>query len=170
LQIISLFAHQGVAVPRIVTGGTPGFLPDFDYLAAHQLDAELWLSPGTWVLFDTSCGRKMPDTFAPAALILTQVIDKTAPLLRTLNLGHKRWAVDQGAVEEFSHTGVQALRWSEEHTVIEIDGTMQLEIGDYLAIVPKHICPTVNLYEHFTLVGSDGEVLQEICPIEARNR
>ncbi len=170
LQILRHFNENQVAVPRMVVGGTPGFWPDFEYLNTQQFDAELWLSPGTWVLFDTTCGRLMPDTFAPAALILAQVVDQTAPDRRTLNLGHKRWAVDQGPVEAFSLPGIQAVKWSEEHTVVELAEKTQLQIGDYLALVPRHVCSTVNLWEYFTLVGENGEIVIEQCPIEARNR
>lgn len=170
LAAMTRFSAHRVAVPRVVVAGTPGFWPDFEYLSTRPLQAELWLSPGTWVLFDTTCGRIMPHTFTPAALILAQVVDQTAPERRTLNLGHKRWAVDQGPVEEFSLPGVRAVKWSEEHTVIEVAADSGLQIGDYLAIVPRHVCSTVNLWEYFTLIGAQGEIIMERCPVEARNR
>ena len=33
-----------------------------------------------------------------------------------------------------------------------------LFIGDYVLLAPRHACSTVNLYEHFILIGDNGEI------------
>lgn len=88
----------------------------------------------------------------------------------TLNLGHKRWAADQGPVEVFSVSGMKALSWSEEHTVVSFPKNEKLAIGDYVLIAPRHVCSTVNLWEYFTVISPDGSIEIKSCPIEGRNR
>ncbi|MBN2356211.1 alanine racemase [candidate division KSB1 bacterium] len=170
LEAVYTFRSHSVHVPRIIVGGTPAFLPDAEILYGQDLDCEVLLSPGTWIYFDTTYGKKMPDTFVPAALILCQVMDELGDDLYTLNLGHKRWAVDQGPVELFSISGMTAVKWSEEHTVVKAPQNVRLRIGDYILMVPRHVCSTVNLWEYFTLIGSDGGINVERCMIDARNR
>lgn len=170
VDAVRLFNRHDVPVPRMIVGGTPGFLPDAEYLFQQELPCEILLSPGTWVYFDTTCGNKMPDTFVPAALILCQVMDKLGDDRYTLNLGHKRWAVDQGPVELFSISGMTAVKWSEEHTVVKAPPASRLNIGDYVVMVPTHVCSTVNLWEYFTLIDGDGNIEMARCSIDARNR
>ncbi len=170
MDLVQNFARQGISVPHLIVGGTPSFLPDAEYLYGQNLPCEILLSPGTWIYFDSGYGQKMPDTFLPAALILCQVMDKVGDDRYTLNLGHKRWAVDQGPIELFSVAGTSAVKWSEEHTVVKAPSEEPLEIGDYILIVPRHVCSTVNLWEYFCLIGNDGKIKMERCPIDGRNR
>jgi len=170
IPLIEQFKKENIAVPRLMMGGTPSFLTDLEYLSRLTLDTEVILSPGTWVYFDTMDGAIIPDTFDPAAMIFAQVMDRPDAGTAVLNLGYKRWAVDQGAIEGFSIQGMKALGWSEEHTVVSVPEGATVEIGDYLLIVPRHVCSTVNLWEHCTIMGPDGEVEIRDCPIEARNR
>ena len=158
------------SVPRVVVGGTPGFLYDLQYLAKEKLDTNILLSPGTWVYFDTKSQALMPDTFDVAACVLAQVIDKTGENRATLNLGHKRLAVDQGPVDTFSVKGMKAISWSEEHTVVSLPRESRIDIGDYVLIAPKHVCSTVNLWETFTVIGSNGRIEKNDVPVDARNR
>jgi len=167
-QTVREFAAQRITVPRVVVGGTPGFLADAEFLFRQNLDSRIYLSPGTWIYFDSTYGRIMPGTFQPAALILCQVMDQTGAERYTLNLGHKRWAVDQGALEDFSVADMKAVKWSEEHTVVTT--SQRMEIGDYLMLVPKHVCSTVNLWEYSIVIGVDGRIEIERCPVDARNR
>ena len=97
-------------------------------------------------------------------------MDRSDPKTATLNLGYKRWAIDQGKIEGFSIEGMEALGWSEEHTVVSVPQRAEAHIGDYVLIAPRHVCPTVNLWEYFTIIGPDGDIEQKDCPIDARNR
>jgi len=134
------------------------------------MDADIILSPGTWVFFDTMDHEIIPNTFDVATLILAQVMDRPDPKTATLNLGYKRWAVDQGKIEGFSIEGMEALGWSEEHTVVSVPQGTEVHIGDYVLIAPRHVCSTVNLWEYFTIIGPDGDIEHKDCSIEARNR
>jgi len=170
VETIRAFERENIRVPSMVVGGTPSFLPDWEYLNQANLDTEVFLSPGTWILFDTNYYHMLPGTFDVAALILAQVMDKVSENTATLNLGHKRWSVDQGPVESFSVPGMQAKQWNEEHTVATIPPGSGVKIGDYVLIAPKHVCSTTNLWEYFTIIGANGEIEMEECPIDARNK
>ena len=158
------------SIPRVVVGGTPSFTADLEYLSKVNLEAEVVASPGTWVYFDTTSRRMMPGTFEYAACILTQVMDRIDKQTVTLNIGHKRWAVDQGPVESFSIAGMKALRWSEEHTVVSVPAGKKLDVGDYVLVAPRHVCSTVNLWEFVTVIGPDGRREISELPVDARNR
>ena len=160
----------GLGVERVVVGGSPGFLPDLRELTQrHRLDAEVLVSPGTWVYWDTNYDALLPGAFRIAALLLGQVMDRPRDDLITLNLGHKRWAIDSGPLERFSLPNLEFVSVTEEHTVLR-SPEPRPEIGTPLLLAPRHVCPTVNLWEHFTLVGPDGKVEEEAVPVTARNR
>jgi len=170
-DVYTLFQKHNVFVPRIVVAGSPAFQQDFAILHDKiNTDTLVQVSPGTFIYWDSCYENILPQKFEYAALILAQVIDKGSDHRITLNLGHKRWAADQGPVEVFSNTDLRKLSFSEEHTVLQHLADQKYKIGDYVLIVPRHICPTVNLYEEFTLIDEAGEIEQLSCPIEARNR
>jgi D-serine deaminase-like pyridoxal phosphate-dependent protein len=164
------FKDNGVKVPMTIVSGTPGFLLDAEILRDAHIESNVFYSPGTWIYFDSQSREMMPGTFEFAALILAQVIDKPTGNTATLNLGHKRWAIDQGPIEVFSIPGMTAARWSEEHTVVNVPKNVFLEIGDYVLFAPRHVCPTVNLWERFDVVNQLGDVKEMNVSIDARNR
>jgi D-serine deaminase-like pyridoxal phosphate-dependent protein len=112
----------------------------------------------------------LPGKFEVAAVIISQVIDRGEKRGITLNLGHKRWGADQGPVELFSIKGAKVISFNEEHTVLETGSKNGFQIGDYILVVPRHVCSTVNLYEHFILVEDNGKILDMECHVDARNR
>jgi D-serine deaminase-like pyridoxal phosphate-dependent protein len=97
-------------------------------------------------------------------------MDKTTPGTATLNFGIKRWSVDNGPVDCFSVAGMKALSWSEEHTVVVIPKNSRVDVGDYVLVAPRHVCPMVNLFEQMTVIGPNGRIENTDCPIDGRNR
>jgi D-serine deaminase-like pyridoxal phosphate-dependent protein len=169
-NVVNQFQDQGTGVPQIVTGGTFSFLPDLELLKDIRPAIDVKASPGTWIYSDTKTHQNFPNTFEMAACILAQVIDIPQPDHATLNLGYKRWAIDQGPIEGFSVPRMKAVFWNEEHTVVSIPSSVHLAVGDYVLIAPRHSCATVNLWEYMTIISADGEIEIENCPIEGRNR
>ncbi|MBH5320114.1 alanine racemase [Paenibacillus sp. GSMTC-2017] len=49
-------------------------------------------------------------------------------------------------------------RMNEEHGVIRVNPASDYQIGDVIAIIPNHICSTVNLHSFIYLQNSDGEL------------
>ncbi len=161
----------GIRVERIVVGGSPSFLPDLrELVLRHHVDAQIDVSPGTWVYWDSSYAAKMPGMFEIAALVLAQVMDLPGDGLATLNLGYKRWSIDQGPVQLFSMPGLEVASTNEEHTVLRVPAGTSLHVEDRVWIVPRHICSTVNLWETFTLIGEGGRVETAALPVSGRNR
>ena len=166
-----LIRAAGGAVPLVVAAGSPAFLPDLRALLAAAPESEIEVSPGTWIYWDTNYDRLMPGMFRFAALILARVMDRPGKDRVTLDLGHKRWAIDSGPIERFSVNDLEVIKASEEHTVLKTGGAARaLLIGDPVLFVPRHICSTVNLWEEFSIVGPTGEIELPHCPVDGRNR
>ncbi len=154
----------GMAVPRLVAGGSPTF-------PIHARRAGVECSPGTCVLWDAGYGQKIPDMkFRHAAWLLTRVVSRPAPDRITLDLGHKAVA------SEMPHPRVVfpalpdavAVTHSEEHLVLETPRAAEFPVGTALFGIPWHVCPTVALYSEVQTVrhGRAGEV----WPVTARAR
>jgi D-serine deaminase-like pyridoxal phosphate-dependent protein len=170
VHLYNEFETNGIKVEKVMAAGSPSFQLDLIYLFnSLQNNVEIYISPGTWIYWDSKYDSILPNKFEFAALVLAQVMDVGNNRI-TLNLGHKRWASDQGGIELFSQEGLNLKSFSEEHTVLSTNKSSQYKIGDYILIVPRHVCPTVNLYENFTLIGKDGEIENLSTPIDARNR
>jgi D-serine deaminase-like pyridoxal phosphate-dependent protein len=170
IDLVKRFDANGSAPPMTMVAGTPAFLMDAEILSRALMPTRLFFSPGTWIYYDSLSNELWPGAFEIAAVLLAQVIDRPTAGTATLNIGHKRWAVDQGAIDVFSVAGMKALHWSEEHTVVSIPGGSQLEIGDYILMAPKHVCSTVNLWEQTVLIDETGEIETLNFPVDARNR
>jgi D-serine deaminase-like pyridoxal phosphate-dependent protein len=165
------FRARKIRVPRIMAAGSPAYRFDLEILSA-EVPAEtlVQVSPGTWILWDSDYEALAPGEYEIAAVILAQVMDVNAPHRFTLNLGHKRWAAERGPLQLFSRPNLKVVSFSEEHTVLEHPAEESYEVGDYVLIVPRHVCPTVNLYEDFTLIGAKGEIEIASSPVDGRNR
>jgi D-serine deaminase-like pyridoxal phosphate-dependent protein len=152
---------EGIAVPRIVAGGTPT-LP----CHATRADARVELSPGTTVFWDAGYAEGLPDLdFLHAALVLTRVVSKPGGSRICLDLGHKAIASEMphprvvlfAAVSEYHlEPAPLEMGWprldatfvghSEEHLVLETPASEWLRVGDVLYGIPWHVCPTVALH------------------------
>jgi len=171
VECLRALESTGVEVERIVVAGTPGFLGDlYELVVRHRVAARVEVSPGTWVYWDGHYEGLLPGLFEFAALILAQVIDLPAPGLLTLNVGSKRWSVDKGPLRLFSAPGLEVVSTSEEHTVLRCSSSAGIEVGDRVLAAPQHVCPTVNLWETFTIVGEEGRLEKAAEPVTARNR
>jgi len=171
VKVLGELEAAGNRMNRLVVGGTPGSLPCLEALAARDnIKADIEISPGTFIYWDTRYDELMPGRFRLAALILARVMDRPTPRRITLDLGHKRWGIDQGPVHLFSSPGLEVVKVSEEHTVLGHDGNSTLAIGDPVLIAPRHVCATVNLWEEFHLVTANGQLQSEPLAVTARNR
>lgn len=159
--------REGLAVPRIVCGGTGSF-PIFATLE----DPAVELSPGTCVFHDWGYGSMFPDLrFVPAALLLTRVISRPTPNRVTLDLGYKAVASDPPAGNRLLFPDLpdaKAVLQNEEHLVLETTRANEFRPGDELLAIPKHICPTSALHKQVFVV-SDGRVVDR-WTVDARDR
>lgn len=121
------------------------------------------IQAGSYVFMDTAY-EQVTDAFEPTLYVLATVIsrhDGTAVLdcgVKTVanTLGRPRLAAGGGDVRYVA----------EEHTVVDVDGTAPLEIGDRVRVVTGHCCETVNLHDRLLLV--EDETILEIWPTMGR--
>ncbi|MGE3775799.1 MAG: D-TA family PLP-dependent enzyme [Pirellulaceae bacterium] len=158
---------SGLAVPRIVCGGTGSF-PVF----AELDDPAVELSPGTCVFHDWGYGQMFPDLrFTPAALLLTRVISRPTPNRVTLDLGYKAVASDPPAGNRLVFPDLpdaKAVLQNEEHLVLETARAEEFQPGDELFAVPRHVCPTSALHKQ-VYVASQGRLVER-WNVAARDR
>src|SRR5262245_3075372 len=126
LTLRDMLKKRGLAVPRLVLGGTPTF-PVY----ADMQGAEFELSPGTCVLNDHGYGTRFRDLrdLEPAALLLTRVISRPTPTRVTFDLGYKAVASDPPAGKRLvllDFPSYEPMVHNEEHFVVEC---AEAEIG-----------------------------------------
>jgi D-serine deaminase-like pyridoxal phosphate-dependent protein len=153
LALRSTLQRKGLAVPRLVVGGTPTF-PVFARLDLPGLEC----SPGTCFLHDHGYGSRFADLagFRPAALLLTRVISRPTPTRLTFDLGYKAVASDPPAGNRCVLLGVPdyvPLLQNEEHFVVETPAAGRFNPGDEVLAIPTHVCPTVALHRQAYVVA-----------------
>lgn len=160
---------KGLSVPRIVSGGTPGFP---SYAAIRDVPG-LECSPGTYVLHDSSYDTSYPDFtgITPAAIVLTRVISKPKTNRLTFDIGTKAVASDPPAGKRMVLLDVpdaMPIGHNEEHYIVETPSAEQFEIGDVVYAIPAHVCPTVAL--HKDALTAEGGRITGSWQIAARDR
>jgi D-serine deaminase-like pyridoxal phosphate-dependent protein len=144
----------GLKVPVLVAGGTPTF-------PFHAQETDRECSPGTTVLWDFGYGDRHVDLpFLPAAILLARVVSKPGPNRLCVDLGHKAVAAENPhpRVRFIELPDAPAISQSEEHLVIETPRAAEFAVGDTLHGIPRHVCPTVALYNEATVVRNGAAV------------
>ena len=145
----SQLLSAGLAVPRVVAGGTPTF-------PIHAQNDSFECSPGTCVLWDFGYAEKFADLeFLIAAVVLTRVVSKPGANRLCLDLGHKAIASENPPprVQFLNLPDATAISHSEEHLVVESAQADRFAVGDCLYGVPRHICPTVALHSEAVVIN-----------------
>jgi D-serine deaminase-like pyridoxal phosphate-dependent protein len=157
-SLVKAFSIQiekmGFSPPIIVAGGSPSF-------PIHAKREGVELSPGTTLLWDTKGIDNLKDMpFEPAAFLLTRIVSKPAPDLVCFDLGHKAVASEMPhpRVRLAGMEDVEFVGHSEEHLVAKTDHWHDLQVGDAYLGIPTHICPTVALFDHVSIVKDDKVV------------
>jgi len=154
----------GLPVPGVVAGGTP----TFPFHAQHT-DHEC--SPGTTLLWDFGYRDKFPDLdYQNAAVLLARIISKPGGDSITLDLGHKSVAAENPhpRVQFIGLDDAEPVVHSEEHLTLRTARAAEFKVGDCLYGIPRHICPTVALYDRAHVIRS-GKLAGQ-WPITARAR
>ncbi|MFT5050141.1 MAG: D-serine deaminase-like pyridoxal phosphate-dependent protein [Chlamydiales bacterium] len=170
--LLELLAHLGLADRslEIITSGTPTFLhalayPGFDGLGSTQHR----ISPGTVVYHDLRSHEENPGLdLTPAALVVAQIISHPTGKLATCDAGSKSIAAEAG---DPCAAVLGRPEWvpqtpSEEHLPLRIEHGALPARGTLVQLIPRHVCPTVNLAEEAVLIEA-GQV-REVVPVSAR--
>ena len=173
LAIVRAVEHSGARVPEIVTAGTPAFPWSLSYAGFSGSGVVHRVSPGTVLYNDLTSLGELPGDWglAPAALVAATVVSEPAPGRVTCDAGHKTVSADAGVPTclVLGHPALEPRKPSEEHLPIAVpDGAPRPKVGEVLYLVPRHVCPTVNNFDHAVLVRDRR--LAELVPVSARGR
>jgi D-serine deaminase-like pyridoxal phosphate-dependent protein len=163
MRIVEALNGAGVVVEEVITAGTPAFPCALSYKPFMDAPFVNRVSPGTVVYGDfTSAGQLPVDyDYRPAAVVVSTVVSHPTPSRITCDAGHKAVSADAGVptCAVLGHPELQPRSPSEEHLPIDApEGAGKPAVGDYLYLVPRHVCPTVNNFDHALLVV-DGKIV-----------
>ncbi|MDA0350135.1 MAG: D-TA family PLP-dependent enzyme [Verrucomicrobia bacterium] len=150
-DLVRQLVTMGYAPPVVIAGGSPSF-------PIHARRQGVELSPGTTLLWDAKSISTLDDMpFEPAAFLLTRVVSKPAKGLVCFDLGHKAVAAEMPhpRVDIQGLEDCEFVSQSEEHLVAKVDNWSDIQVGDAFLGIPKHICPTVALYDHVNVIEND---------------
>ncbi len=170
IERIERLVEERLDVPEVVTSGTPSFLHALEHAGLAALPGTRHrVSPGTVVFHDLRSEEEVPELgLVPAAVVFSRVISHPRAGFVTCDAGSKSIAADAGdpCAYVLGHPDLRAHRPSEEHLPLEVVAGPRPPRGTTLLLVPRHVCPTVNLAEAALLV--DGDRLVGIVPVSAR--
>ena len=154
----------GLPVLVVVGGGTPTF-PFHAKHTAHEC------SPGTTLLWDFGYAENFADLeYQQAAVILSRVVSKPGSDRITLDLGHKGIAAENShpRVKFIGLEDAEAVVHSEEHLTLQTPRATEFRVGDLLYGSPRHICPTVALYDRAHVIRQGKLIAQWQITARAR--
>jgi D-serine deaminase-like pyridoxal phosphate-dependent protein len=173
LEIVAGIGAAGYDVEEVITAGTPALPCSISYGPFETATFAHRVSPGTVVYNDLTSLSQLPAEYGyrAAALVLSTVVSRPSSGRVTCDAGHKTVSADAG-IPTCAVAGRDDLvpgHPSEEHLPIDVhDGAVTPALGELLHLVPRHVCPTVNNFDHAVFV-SDGKVIG-VEEITARGR
>lgn len=173
LALVNEIQSTRAAVPEIITAGTPTFPCSLAYQGFRNAAFTHRISPGTVVYGDATSFAQLPGAYgyAPAALVLTRVVSQPCAGVVTCDAGHKTVSADAGVPTclVLGHPELAPRRPSEEHLPLSVaDNSPGPQVGKELYLLPRHICPTVNNFDHALLVRNGR--IESVEEVSARGR
>src|SRR5215471_3919204 len=173
MRIVHRFATLGIEVPEVITAGTPAFPCSLLFSGFSKAPFVHRVSPGTVVYCDATSLGQLPAEYEyqPAAVVMTRVVSHPAPGIITCDAGHKAVSADAGVPTcvVLGHPELEPLAPSEEHLPMRVAaGAAVPAIGELLYLVPRHVCTTVNNFDHAMIVSGGNLIAVE--PVSARGR
>ena len=120
---------------------------------------------------DASSVAQLPPQYGymPAALVLARVVSHPHNGIVTCDAGHKAVSADAGipTCVAVGHPELTPLSPSEEHLPLEVkEGAEAPRIGDFLYLIPRHVCPTVNNFDAALIVRKG--TIEQVEKVSAR--
>ena len=172
LQLADELSGAGVRVEEVITAGTPSFPCTVSYAGFRRAQFAWRASPGTVVYCDATSLAQLPAElgYRPAALLISRVVSQPRPDTITCDAGHKSVSADAGVptCAVLGHEELQPRSPSEEHLPMTVAAGAPPAIGDWLYLVPRHVCPTVNNFD-YALMVRDGRI-EAVEKVNARGR
>lgn len=173
LAVVERLAAAGFRPPEIVTAGTPAFPHARGYPRFVESGTIHRVSPGTVLYNDRRSFRQLPADagYRPAAMVLSRVVSHPGPHRCCLDAGHKAVSADAGdpTCTVLGYPGFAPRHPSEEHLPIDLPPDAALPArGTLLWLLPSHVCPTVNNFDHAVIVA--GGLVRGVERVTARGR
>ncbi|BDC50033.1 threonine aldolase [Bryobacterales bacterium F-183] len=160
MRLTEALAEAGKAPEEVITSGTPALQPGATFAPFQNAPFVHRVSPGTVTFCDTTSMGELPAGYKPAALVVASVVSHPIAGRFTVDAGHKSVSADAG-VPTCQVVGANGeftpLKPSEEHLPIDSKGTVP-EIGSYVYLVPRHVCPTVNNFDDALIIQNNKVV------------
>ena len=162
MGLVERLRRAGLPPGEVITSGTPSYPCALAYTPFQELgDCVHRVSPGTVVYWDGRSREQLPDSdLEPAALLMARVVSHPDERLVTCDAGSKSLAAEVGdpCASVLGRPELVARAPSEEHLPLEVRSGEPPARGEILWLLPRHICPTVNLAERALLVLPGGIV------------
>jgi D-serine deaminase-like pyridoxal phosphate-dependent protein len=169
LETIDLWRKSGLEAPIVSGGSTPALYQ------SHHVTALTELRPGTYIYNDVNtlaggfctideCAATVVCTVISDAVPNKVVIDAGSKTLTSDRCGVNPDTAGHGRIVEYPRAKISRL--TEEHGEVELNGGEKPRLGEQVHVIPNHICPCINLHNHFWLRDERGE-LQRV-PVDAR--
>lgn len=161
----ALLTQAGIPCERVTGAGTGSYMFEATSNVYHELQA------GSYIFMDADYAKNdwtesgIP-RFEHSLFIWTSVMSTPTVERAICDAGLKASSVDSGMPRVFDTPGVEYIKASDEHGVLQLSGGVTLPLGHKLKIVAGHCDPTVNLYDHYVCVRN-GRV-EALWPITAR--
>ena len=156
---------------EVSMGSSPSFLLESFHAPIDEL------RPGTAVFNDESHAHLLGHADWCAATVLATVVNLPAPDRVVIDAGAKALTSDRRGPGVLANTGhgmvvghpeAVITSVSDEHGVIAAPDAGAFAIGQTLRVIPNHICPCVNLYDH-AFAAREG-IVEAVWHVTARGR
>ena len=164
---VDLIEDAGVPVREVKVGGTA----TSPYSSRHPVATEI--NPGQYAFNDVgeiearpwAVGKEHCALTVLSTVISTQVDDQVV-----VDAGSKSLSMDTDRMPLPKHRDdLTYAGYSEEHGHIDTsESEDSFEVGDRLAFIAPHVCPTINL--HDTIVGVREGTVEEVWNVQARGK
>ena len=173
MAIIAILESAGHSVPEVITAGTPTFPAALAYPGFRSASFVHRISPGTVVYGDATMLEQLPAAYGykPAVLVAARVVSHPRPAIVTCDGGHKAVSADAGVPTcvALGHPELTGIGPSEEHLPLTVkEGAEPPPVGEVLYLLPRHVCPTVNLFDDALIVRSGA--IESVERVTARGR
>jgi D-serine deaminase-like pyridoxal phosphate-dependent protein len=161
----ALLERAGIPCGKVTGAGTGTYLYEAASAVYHEIQ------PGSYIFMDADYARNdwtesgMP-RFEHSLFVWTTVMSRPANDRAIVDAGLKASSTDSGMPRVADAPGVEYMKASDEHGVLQLNGAPGYAVGDKLKLIPGHCDPTVNLYDYYVCVR-DGRV-EALWPITAR--